>query len=268
MLREPVIQAHSTHDYIAFSGTRALQARGNPCRVTVSQQRMEPWQPAGDAVHCYTWPIDEHRAHVECYSPTGQRIELCGHGLLCATALWSERWPGDGVLTCGDREIPCRTRRDRCWVGFETPGLTAINPPKWLIEVLGSPTHQCAEIGDDTGYLLAELPPGSDLAALQRPGDALARQTDRALLVCTQGLKSGSGQPQYHFRYFAPQYGTPEDSATGSAMRLLAAHALATQGFTALVALQLSPGRGLLFSHVEGANIWVGGRVEAAGKSP
>jgi predicted PhzF superfamily epimerase YddE/YHI9 len=222
-----------------------------------------PLSPAaGECTHCLTWPLDERRAAVSCYGPTGEPIALCGHGLLCSSALWTQRWPGDGVLVSGDSEFPCRARGATYWVGFPVPRIERIEPPVWLGPLLGDQPHSSATVGDERGYLLAELAPGSDLTALQAPGELLSRESNRALLVFSRQAP-GDGAPDYSLRYFAPQYGSPEDTATGSAMRLLAAHAWENADRRSLTAWQLSPERGLLYSRVEGERVWVGGHVKA-----
>jgi predicted PhzF superfamily epimerase YddE/YHI9 len=175
--------------------------------------------------------------------------------------LWTERWPGDGVLVSGDTEFPCRARGTTYWVGFPIPQIRQTEPPAWLSPLLGDRPHSSATVGDERGYLLAELAPGSDLSAMQAPGERLSRQSNRALLVFSRQVPDEQ-TADYHLRYFAPQYGSPEDTATGSAMRLLAAYAWETDGRSSITAQQLSPERGLLYGKIEGERVWVGGRVK------
>ena len=73
---------------------------------------------------------------------------------------------------------------------------------------------------------------------LQPDHAAIAAATRRALIV-TAWSPEKSG-PACVFRYFAPQYGNPEDPATGSAAVQLAAFWALRRGVTRLSAAQLS----------------------------
>ncbi len=64
------------------------------------------------------------------------------------------------------------------------------------------------------------------------------------------------------YRYFAPQFGVPEDSATGSAMRVLAAYWQQRGYGDEQRALQRSAAGGWLLSRVEGERTWIGGHVQ------
>jgi predicted PhzF superfamily epimerase YddE/YHI9 len=66
------------------------------------------------------------------------------------------------------------------------------------------------------------------------------------------------GADAIQLRYFAPQYGVPEDTATGSALRVLAEYW--SPRFTRLTAEQCSPAGGLLLAQWTPDHIDVGGR--------
>jgi len=86
--------------------------------------------------------------------------------------------------------------------------------------------------------------------------------TDRALLVYVRCTQNDATPTPYCFRYFAPQYGSAEDTATGSAMRLVTAAARTRYTDQTSMAAQLSPAGGLLYGAVEGDTVWVGGQVQ------
>jgi predicted PhzF superfamily epimerase YddE/YHI9 len=162
----------------------------------------------------------------------------------------------------GDTEHPCRNRDDLSWVGFERLAVTSAEAPCWLRDLL-SPyrLQRCYVAGAADGYLIAELTGDSDLTTLSPPGADLAAESDRALLVVTAVDRLRLAAETLHFRYFAPQYGTSEDTATGSAMRLLGE--LSSDRPAVLQAIQRSPQGGLLFARCDDDYTWVGGRVEA-----
>ncbi|OCQ23279.1 hypothetical protein A7985_04870 [Pseudoalteromonas luteoviolacea] len=72
----------------------------------------------------------------------------------------------------------------------------------------------------DDGYLVAQVPNRDHVANFDFASDRYCKLTRRALLITAQDVS----QPNtVYFRYFAPQYGSKEDAATGSAAPLLAA---------------------------------------------
>jgi predicted PhzF superfamily epimerase YddE/YHI9 len=88
---------------------------------------------------------------------------------------------------------------------------------------------------------------------------ALTRYTLRAIIACSW---SGDKPGVIRFRYFAPQYGVAEDSATGSAMRILLDYCQQNYQLEYLEAFQCSPAGGVLFARAVADRIAVGGRVE------
>lgn len=173
--------------------------------------------------------------------------------------LWTRRWRDDGSLVYGTAEIPTRCVDDRYWVGFADVEVLNTTPPPGITHLLPVSPERCAIAGPEDGYLIAELPAGSNLVTVQPPGTALGQVTGRALIVtCAPDDALGV---DIEFRYFAPQYGPGEDVATGSAMRVLAQYWKQRGLGGRISALQRSPEGGLLHSRIEGARTWVGGRV-------
>ena len=222
--------------------------------------------PAGNVTVCRTWPLGERRAAVRCWSPDGRPIDCCGHGLLGCAMLWSRRWKNGGTLVSGQISLPTRSNGRLHWIGF--PGL-AVRPAiaadfsrrqtlEQLESLIGAPLANCAVAGGAQGYLIAELAQEDALSTLRPPGAALGAATERALIVTS---RCGHSADKIAFRYFAPQYGVSEDSATGSAMRVLASYWQHRGLGETLEAVQLSPAGGLLRSAVEGGITWVGGIV-------
>ena len=128
-----------------------------------------------------------------------------------------------------------------------------------------------ATAGDSRGYLVLEFTPQTPIETLTAPGARLARHSARALIVTVRSqapgdtrAPAGAGHddlPEVALRYFAPQYGVPEDAATGSAMRVLA-HFWQQRGLDRnLRARQRSRAGGLLFSRIGTRCTWVGGHV-------
>ena len=89
----------------------------------------------------------------------------------------------------------------------------------------------------------------------------LGKFTRRALIATCESHFSHD-LAKIESRYFAPQYGVPEDPATGSAMRVLALY-WQQQGLgPQLSNYQRSASGGLLFSEIANANhVDIGGRI-------
>lgn len=218
--------------------------------------------PAAAISQCASWPLGLRRAAVRCWTPGGQPIQCCGHGLLCCAAVWADRWDGDGTLVMNGSEVASRRNGSQVWLGFKPSQPKACDVPGWTRNYFNEPPVAAAQAGQAGDYLVLEWPADFALASLPVPDDSLAEHTDRAVIV-TCAINEGVAQinESIHYRYFAPQHGVSEDPATGSAMRVLASY-WQQQGLGhALTALQCSAEGGLLFSRIEGGITWIGGNV-------
>lgn len=219
---------------------------------------------ASGVTECDTWPEDAHSAGVRCYTADNSPIACCGHGLLSCAALWTRRWGGPGELHMGHSTIPCRAEGSLYWLGFPPVPGTGCAMPSGLSDLLEMPIEDCAAYGGDSDYLVARLAKDTDLHLLPPPGESLAGITGRALIVTCACKERAVDGEQFHFRYFAPQFGVAEDTATGSAMRVLVSY-WHGQGITGRQqALQCSPGGGWLSGQLQDARAWVGGHVQEA----
>ena len=154
------------------------------------------------------------------------------------------------------------------WLAFPSIEVKAVALPDWVNALLGATPEQAATAGPENGYLIVEMAADCDLAALPAPGDALTERSTRSLIVTRRATGDDSLQGEtIQFRYFAPQFGVPEDTATGSAMRVLASYWRYRGEGDEQKALQRSTGGGWLESRIEGERTWIGGHVIAEGKA-
>lgn len=235
---------------------------GNACNV-----HFGAWPEApvpSDEYHCHVQPADADRYEVQCFFGR-QPVQCCGHGLLAAAALlFARQSTASAQLSMNGSLVEAALDHHShiIWLSFASLEPLQAQPQdqdlrSGLARMMGS-GHACSDVklaGPDDGYLVARLPDGFDLTSLSPPGAALEQITRRALIATT--LLDAAGA--IGLRYFAPQYGVAEDSATGSAMRVLARYW--ADRFQNLTATQFSPAGGELFSSICGATTRIGGRV-------
>lgn len=269
------MQPASTEFFRAFTGApgqhRGSVPSGNPCVVhhlsgAPGFEAHHPHPTAARATRCLTWTTGPRRAAVRCFTAAGVAIRCCGHGLLSCARHWLNEWGHNGTLHAGDSDILVESDGERYWCALSRLSTAACALPDWASSLVGAPVIAAAAAGDENGYLVLELAPNTNLATLPAPGDLLAGHTQRALILTS--AVSDTAAPyadvaQIRSRYFAPQYGVPEDAATGSAMRILADYWAGRGSGDRLVAQQQSPAGGLLFSRIVDERVWIGGYVTA-----
>ncbi len=242
--------------------SRGQRARGNPCRVTRLDREPEAAPDESLVTECLTWQLDEERADVRCWSLSGNPISLCGHGLLCAGVAWLREHGGLARLQMNDLPVAFRVEDDTAWIGLPPINSEPCAVPHWLREFFPYLPWRAALAGETSGYLILEWPAGFDLRSLPVPGYRLCQRTDRALIVTC--VDRDNPAIDVTLRYFAPQHGVPEDTATGSAMRVLATYWMNRELADGLHAYQCSPHGGELRSRIRGDLTWIGGRVVPA----
>jgi predicted PhzF superfamily epimerase YddE/YHI9 len=217
--------------------------------------------PGGFTV-CQSWPHtrnDRQVIAVRCYTPAGDLIQCCGHGLLSAAYGWQRALHRNRLtLEMNGSRVTSWRDESRTWLRFGGVTTSPCPVPDWTGEVFPDQPQPLAAAtsGGARGYLVLQWPDNTDLYQLQPSAENLSQRTGRAL-ICTAAWPL-EDEGAIRLRYFAPQYGVPEDAATGSAMRVLAAYW--SPRFDRLIARQCSPGGGLLFANWTPDHVDVGGR--------
>lgn len=195
---------------------------------------------------------------VSCYTPQDRVIQCCGHGLLAAAFSWQQRLQRSEVsLLMNNSLVPAWRGGHTTWLRFERLATTVCPVPIWVADVFpDQPLPIAAAIcGDEQGYLVFQWPDEFNLKQLSPPLACLSDRSQRAVICTSAHPQVAAGAIQ--LRYFAPQYGVPEDTATGSALRVLADYW--SPRFTRLTAQQCSPAGGLLLARSTQGHIEVGG---------
>jgi predicted PhzF superfamily epimerase YddE/YHI9 len=213
---------------------------------------------------CLSWRSSEDAAEVRCWAINGDPISLCGHGLLCCGAAWARSERAVAQLVMNGLPVAFHAEDDLAWIGLPCIDCIACAVPYWVHEFFPVRPWRAATAGDDNGYLILEWPAGFDLESLPVPRSTLRLRTGRAVIATCIDVADPAIDVQ--LRYFAPQHGVPEDSATGSAMRVLATYWRNRDLADGLRAYQCSSFGGELRSRIRGEFTWVGGRVHYLGE--
>jgi predicted PhzF superfamily epimerase YddE/YHI9 len=181
----------------------------------------------------------------ESFSPAGRRIHFCGHGALSAAwVVFDQHEQAATTLEFSNAEQHWQARRSASELSdisltYSQPLVVDCAVPEFAEQVLGVQPLAAASVGDSSGYLILQLADADSVRTLQPDYTAITAASDRALIVTAQ--THFADDPGCVFRYFAPQYGTPEDAATGSAAVQLAAFWSSRLQCKRFSALQLSP---------------------------
>jgi predicted PhzF superfamily epimerase YddE/YHI9 len=207
---------------------------------------------SGEVIDCTQVFVagEDGRYVAESFTPQGGRIKFCGLGALAAArVVFDQHKLKAAVLEFSNLEQSWQARQsasdsdiaatDSITLTYKRPSPTDCAVPAFVAPVLGVQPLTAAKVGGPTGYMLLEVADASALQVVEPDFSALTAATERALIVTAKAMHPDG--PGIAFRYFAPQYGTPEDAATGSAAVQLAAFwssRLARERFTAV---QMSP---------------------------
>lgn len=168
--------------------------------------------PDASTTHCFAWR--ENDAVATLCQQAGQTIRFCGHGLLAIVWSWHQRHGEMPLLLAAGERMQGRTDSTRGWLSRSRIPTQTVDPAAATVGIAHDQVIAAALAGGNEGYRLLEIGADVALAALAFDYPAITRRDRRALIVTQR-----SSDPRYDYliRYSAPQYGSPEDRATGSA---------------------------------------------------
>lgn len=248
------------------------EVRGNTAAVIVAEHEAEAFpysdeqklaisqQVLGDTtapgfnhptVVCFVYLKGKNELSVECFNRK-QKIKRCGHGSLAAHAAY-------------------RQAESNCMHWLEMPiiAIENVEIPDWTSELFDRAPIFAAQAGDANDYLILEWASNENAASedmslknLQVDIEAISHHSQRAV-IATQW--ADDGEIDFYQRYFAPQHGVNEDSATGSAHAVLARYWQQKKRQHQFVAHQCSSTGGILHSKIQTGEqadkLWIGGQV-------
>jgi predicted PhzF superfamily epimerase YddE/YHI9 len=161
--------------------------------------------------------------HIRWFSPT-QEIQLCGHATLAAADIvLTHLHPAANQVTfhyAHDMLHVTQLKTQLYIMRINNIKLYPAPRPYELKRLLNVPLGRIMETQAEDGYYVIQLPNRAHVADFTLPAKQYSAFTKRALIVTSRDILSVN---DIYFRYFAPQYGAPEDPATGSAAPVLAA---------------------------------------------
>lgn len=186
------------------------------------------------------------------FSPVVE-VNLCGHATLATTHVVG----GSPRFHTRSGILACRSRPDgTIHMDFPAdPPVPAEAPPEVSAAVGGAPVRTFARCREDA---LVELEDAGAVRRLQPDMAAIASLAPRAVMATAPGDAPGIDCVS---RFFAPNFGVPEDPATGSAHCALAVWWGDRLGRDELVGEQASPRGGVILMHRRAERVELGGRA-------
>lgn len=178
----------------------------------------------------------------------GQPISRCGSGNIAAS--WALNACG---ITASSAVSSCERValvQQQALFGYQSFSLPiALHKIPFPIQhCLGLHTDIVYRCGDDADYLIAVYANEQQIKSLRPKSSNICQTTTRAIIATAPSRQSGF---DYCLRYFAPQWGNPEDPATGSANTMLAPYWAQSLKKQTLHAMQLSKAGGEMMLQVQ-----------------
>ncbi len=187
-----------------------------------------------------------------------REVNLCGHATVASAWFLTEAGlvvPG-APIGFSTRSGRLGARRTGDWIELDFPARPPrpVESPPGLADALGAWPIGCHAAGED---LLVELASEVEVRRLAPDLAAIAGLPVRGVIVTAQAAPPAD----FASRFFAPQYGVPEDPVTGSAHCALAPFWAARLGRDELLGVQHSPRGGEVRVRVDGARVHLAGRA-------
>jgi len=173
---------------------------------------------------CFAYCSNSDNFIVRCFNKSHE-IQCCGHGMIAAAKTVFHETKKSFINLNENMVAQYEAETDTVLV--KLPRLSALDKtvPVWVKEIafIGehpvSPVRAASSKAED-GYLLLHLQADTslqDFSALEMDHNKICENTKQAIVIIVFYEK----EKQLLMRYFAPQYGIPEDTATGSVMRFV-----------------------------------------------
>jgi len=184
----------------------------------------------------------------------GNEIDLCGHATLATAFTLFEHLNfnrSQVSFATQSGELVVSRDGDRLTMDFPSRPAPATPLVEGMLEALGLTSIAFSGLSRDW---LIEVDDEDTVAQLKPDFSALAKATDKAVIVTARGQKH-----DFVSRFFAPNFGVPEDPVTGSAHCTLVPYWAEQLEKSALEARQISARGGDLYCELKGDRVFMSG---------
>ncbi len=188
----------------------------------------ELYEQKGLETTCIITQVTSMHYDIHCFNGK-KAIQCCGHGMIAAAKTIFSSCDLSSIII--NKSITASHTIDEAGHDVVVLGLPRLSArldtvPGWVEEIITIGNKKLlpgkAAFSDkDDGYLLLEFSPELSLDvfhAMQINFKQVCENTKRAIVV----VQFDQDNEHLYMRYFAPQYGVLEDTATGSVMRFVA----------------------------------------------
>lgn len=181
------------------------------------------------ATTCFINEVDSTHFDVQCFSDD-KAIQCCGHGMMAAAKVVFENSKISNIVL--NQSVSASNKGNEIELTLPRMFSKKSDVPSWTHKAMtfggGYLLPSQAAISDKLdGYLLLEFNPNLSLdvfSGLLLDLNMVCESTKRAVVI----IQFDEKNRHLYTRYFAPQYGVKEDSATGSVMRFVADYIMQT----------------------------------------
>ena len=215
------------------------EVQGNLSTVVRLQKRMsfnelsnlahQKYKQSNVSTTCFIYEVDKTHFDVQCFSDDNA-IQCCGHGMIAAAKIVFENSKISNIIL--NQSVSASKKGSEIELTLPRMFSTKCDVPDWANKVMtfggGYLLPNQAAISDKLdGYLLLEFNPNLSLdvfSGLLLDLNTVCESTKRAVVI----IQFDEKNRHLYTRYFAPQYGVLEDSATGSVLRFVADYIMQT----------------------------------------
>jgi PhzF family phenazine biosynthesis protein len=193
--------------------------------------------------------------HIRWFTPKAE-VDLCGHATLASAHVmfnYLAYEKDEIVFDSRSGKLKVRKKSDLLTLDFPVDVPEAIEAPSFLLEAFSEKPLEVLKGKMD--YLLV-FSGQHQVEKMSPKFELIAKAESRGAIITARGK-----EVDFVSRYFAPQFGIPEDPVTGSAHTVLTPYWAKKLGKTEMNAIQLSERRGYLHCKL------AGNRVEISGKA-
>ena len=215
------------------------EVQGNLSTVVRLQKRMsfdelsslahQKYQQSNVSTTCFINEVDSTHFDVQCFSDD-KAIQCCGHGMIAAAEVVFENSKITNIIF--NQSVSVLNKGSEIELTLPRMFSKVSDVPDWANKVMtfggGYLMPNQTAISDKLdGYFLLEFNPNLSLdvfSGLLLDLNTVCESTKRAVVI----IQFDDKNRHLYTRYFAPQYGVNEDSATGSVMRFVADYIMQT----------------------------------------